>query len=330
MRLSSPMPRATSCTLAPTCSHRSAISLMKVILVARNALAAYLVSSAVRRPVNRIGAWLQVERSIDLLHHGGGAVVLGADDDAVRPLEIADGGALAQKFGVRGDADIDVGAGLANDALDLVAGADGHGRFGDDHGVAGQRLGDLAGCGIDVGQVGKAVAAAGRGADGDEHGLRLRHGGLEVGGEGEAFGPHILGDESVEAGLVDRHAALVEGGDFAGIFVDADDLVAEIGEAGARHEADIARANHRDAHRWSVSLQWRTLILKNCRGDRPPRGSAYFPMQAIRSAWPARAHPGEGEVPKGCDPFSGTRIERRAVQGLCPQDAGPQGLYWSP
>ena len=58
MRRSSPMPRATSCTLAPTFSHRSAISLMNVILVARNALAAYLISSAVRRPVNRIGVSL--------------------------------------------------------------------------------------------------------------------------------------------------------------------------------------------------------------------------------------------------------------------------------
>ena len=38
-----------SCTSAPTLSQRSAISLMKVILVARNALAAYLINSAVRR-----------------------------------------------------------------------------------------------------------------------------------------------------------------------------------------------------------------------------------------------------------------------------------------
>ncbi len=59
MRLSSPMPRATSCTSAPTRSHRSAISLMKVILVARKALAAYFVSSAVRREVHTIGAWLR-------------------------------------------------------------------------------------------------------------------------------------------------------------------------------------------------------------------------------------------------------------------------------
>ena len=58
MRLSSPMPRATSCTSAPTFSERSAISLMKVILVARNAFAAYLINSAVRRAVNISGAWL--------------------------------------------------------------------------------------------------------------------------------------------------------------------------------------------------------------------------------------------------------------------------------
>jgi hypothetical protein len=38
-------------------SERSAISLMKVILVARNALAADLIISAVRRPVNIRGAW---------------------------------------------------------------------------------------------------------------------------------------------------------------------------------------------------------------------------------------------------------------------------------
>lgn len=59
MRLSSPMPRAISCTSAPTFSARSAISFMNVILVARNAFAAYLVSSAVRRLLNMTGALLR-------------------------------------------------------------------------------------------------------------------------------------------------------------------------------------------------------------------------------------------------------------------------------
>ena len=55
MRPSSPMPLATSWTSAPTFSHRSAISLMKVILVARKALPAYLISSAVSSVVITIG-----------------------------------------------------------------------------------------------------------------------------------------------------------------------------------------------------------------------------------------------------------------------------------
>ena len=47
-------------TSAPTRSHRSAISLMKVILVARKALVAYLISSAVSSEVNRIGVWIRL------------------------------------------------------------------------------------------------------------------------------------------------------------------------------------------------------------------------------------------------------------------------------
>src|SRR3546814_17345319 len=64
MRLSRPMPRATSCTSAPTFSHRSAISLMKVILVARNALAAYLVSSAPLRVITTKGDLSSEERRV--------------------------------------------------------------------------------------------------------------------------------------------------------------------------------------------------------------------------------------------------------------------------
>ena len=55
IRLSRPMPRATSFTSAPTFSARSAISLIKVTLVARKAFAAYLIISALRGVVCRIG-----------------------------------------------------------------------------------------------------------------------------------------------------------------------------------------------------------------------------------------------------------------------------------
>ncbi len=56
MRWSRPMPRATSSTSAPVSSQTLAISLMKLILVARNALAASLTISAVAMSVRTTGA----------------------------------------------------------------------------------------------------------------------------------------------------------------------------------------------------------------------------------------------------------------------------------
>src|SRR3989304_5048060 len=50
------MPLATSLMSAPSASQMLAISLMKEILVARKALEAYLIISAVRRSVMTIGA----------------------------------------------------------------------------------------------------------------------------------------------------------------------------------------------------------------------------------------------------------------------------------
>ena len=112
MRLSSPMPRATSCTSAPTFSHRSAISLMKVILVARKALAAYLISSAVRRSVKRIGACVEIERPVELAHDLARALVVGADHDAVGMLEVLDRRAFAQELRIGHDGEIGVRASL--------------------------------------------------------------------------------------------------------------------------------------------------------------------------------------------------------------------------
>ena len=56
IRPSIPIPLATACTSAPVFSHSAAISLMKLILVARKALAAYLIISALSSPVQTIGA----------------------------------------------------------------------------------------------------------------------------------------------------------------------------------------------------------------------------------------------------------------------------------
>jgi hypothetical protein len=92
-------------------------------------------------------------------------------------------------------------------ALDLVAGAHRHGGLGDDHGEAVQQPGDLLGGGIDVGEVGVAVAAPRGRAHGDEHrvGLLDRLGGLGV--EEQAPGLDVLGHQHIQARLEDRDAA---------------------------------------------------------------------------------------------------------------------------
>ena len=56
MRLSKPIPAATCRTSAPSSSQICATSLMKEMRVARKALAAYLIISAVRRSVSTSGA----------------------------------------------------------------------------------------------------------------------------------------------------------------------------------------------------------------------------------------------------------------------------------
>jgi len=46
MRVSDPMPSTTAATSAPTCSHIAATALTKLIFIARNPFAAYLIVSA--------------------------------------------------------------------------------------------------------------------------------------------------------------------------------------------------------------------------------------------------------------------------------------------
>jgi hypothetical protein len=110
---------------------------------------------------------------------------------------------------------------------------------------------------VDVGEVGVPVAAPGGGPHRDEDGVRCRDGRREIGREGEPALRDVAAHQILEARLVDRRAPGLEGLDLRGVLVDAADLVAEIGEAGPGDEADIAGADHRDAHGGSIFLKRR-------------------------------------------------------------------------
>ena len=86
MRSSRPMPLATSMTLAPVTSQTLAISLMNEIFVARKALAASLIISALAMSVRTSGA---LERRVELDDGVAGPVAVVADDDAVGLEEVA-------------------------------------------------------------------------------------------------------------------------------------------------------------------------------------------------------------------------------------------------
>ena len=70
----------------------------------------------------------------------------------------------------------------------------------------------------------------------------------QIGREGQPALAHVLGHEIAQPRLEDRDLAAVQRLDLGRVLVDAADVVAEIGKAGAGDQADIARSDHRDAH----------------------------------------------------------------------------------
>src|SRR6185312_10985164 len=73
-----------------------------------------------------------------------GALVAAPDHHAIGLHEVVEGVAFLEELGVGGDGELVLRL-LADDRLDLVAGAHGDGRLGDHHRPAGQRVGDVSG-----------------------------------------------------------------------------------------------------------------------------------------------------------------------------------------
>ena len=69
-----------------------------------------------------------------------------------------------------------------------------------------------------------------------------------VGREVEAPGREVALQQLVEAGLVDRRLAALEHLDLALVDVDAQDVVADLGEARAGDQADVAGTEDGETH----------------------------------------------------------------------------------
>ena len=105
MRRSDATARRTWSTSAPTTSQTLATSFMNEMRVASIAFAAYLHSSALAQSIIMIGAPVRVNGAYSSFMISAGALVLGADHDAVGLHEVVDRRALLQELGVADDAE---------------------------------------------------------------------------------------------------------------------------------------------------------------------------------------------------------------------------------
>ena len=190
----------------------------------------------------------QVQRAVQASHYFLRALALRSDHHAVRPHEVTDGAAFAQELGVGGDIELQVRPHFADDLGDPPPGTHRDRGLGHDHRVALQRPGDLLGGGVHIGQVGMPVAAARGRPHGDEHRLGSGDGCGDIVAERQPAGRHVLGDQPLQPRLEDRQAPVAQRRQLHRIGLDHGDVVAELGEAGAGHEADIPAADHRKMH----------------------------------------------------------------------------------
>jgi hypothetical protein len=90
-----------------------------------------------------------------------------------------------------------------------------------------------------------AAVAVARRADRDEQDVDARgHRLVDVRGEAQEASAGIDADQIGEPGLVDGNRSVLEPPDLCRVAVDADDVVAELRQAGAGHQANIARPDH--------------------------------------------------------------------------------------
>ena len=212
------------------------------------------------------------QRPVELAHHPARPLVLGADHDAVRPLEVLDRRALAQEFRIRHHREIGVGAELADDRLDLVVGADRDGRFGHDDREAIHLARDLA---RRRRRRRTRSAKPSPRRDGVPTAMKHRVGGTDRRGPSRVVknrrpGLDVALDQRLRPGSKIGIAPLLQPLDLGGVLVDAGDDMAEVGEAGPRHEPDIAGADHGYPHAGTLLAIGRRIIRgSRIRSHRP-------------------------------------------------------------
>ena len=99
-----------------------------------------------------------------------------------------------------------------------------------------------------VPEVGAVLALLLRRADAQEVDVGEIRSHVIVGGESKASGSEVLAQHLRQPGLVERDVATGELGDLAGVDVDADDLMTQLGHPGGVCRAEVPGSEHGASH----------------------------------------------------------------------------------
>ena len=200
-----------------------------------------------------------LERGVQLAQHLAaealalGAVRVDADHDPVRAQRVLHGVALAQELGVPDQLGVGAGGGQLRDpAGQAGGGADRDRGLPDDVRRPVQVHRQPLDRPVDLGEVGAPAVAALRRADAEEVQVGVGGGVGEGVGEAQPAGRDVGGQQGVQAGLVEGQLAAREQRPLPGVGLDAEHVVAQLGQAGGVGGAQVAAADDGDPHASSV------------------------------------------------------------------------------
>ena len=101
------------------------------------------------------------------------------------------------------------------------------------------------------------------GADSDELHAAMQHTSDHVGGENHTPGSPVAFDHVAQMRLINRNLACVKQVNFAGVYIQAKEVVTQLGQAGRRYKSDISRAYNGDVHT-GVARRFGGSVVSSC------------------------------------------------------------------
>ena len=162
--------------------------------------------------------------------------IIGANNNAIRLHEIFNRRTFFQEFGVGNDGVVNLflasAEAFSDNAFNHVTGTDWNSRFGNDNFLPVHAISDRLGNSRHVLHISGTVFVR-RCTDRDKLDFAVRHRAIHIGGEIQTFGFNIALDDVIKTGFENRHNAFFQIGHLGFINIDAQDIIADVGDQSA-------------------------------------------------------------------------------------------------